>query len=172
MADDTDTLAALDGRLAASTAAADRFGSALTGALRAAVVEGKALDEVFQKLLLQLSDAALAAALKPLSSLLSGLAGSALGGLGGLFSGGAAAGASALSSLVAESCGTVAAPAWFPEVPTAAGSTDANAPAAGAAGAVAVTFNVRTPDAASFRASEAQVGRMLARAVGRGRRGL
>jgi len=30
----------------------------------------------------------------------------------------------------------------------------------------------RTPDAASFRASEAQVGRMLARAVGRGRRGL
>jgi len=171
MADDTDTLAALDGRLAASTAAADRFGSALTGALRAAVVEGKALDEVFQKLVLQLSDAALAAALKPLSSLLSGLAGSALGGLGGLFSGGAA-GTSALSSLVAGSTGTVAAPAWFPEVPTAAAATDANAPAAGAAGAVAVTFNVRTPDAASFRASEAQVGRMLARAVGRGRRGL
>lgn len=35
-----------------------------------------------------------------------------------------------------------------------------------------VHFNVTTPDADSFRKSEAQVTAMLARTVGRGRRGL
>jgi hypothetical protein len=37
---------------------------------------------------------------------------------------------------------------------------------------VQVTFNVTTPDAASFAKSETQVTAMLARAVARGRRGL
>src|SRR4029079_15393653 len=36
---------------------------------------------------------------------------------------------------------------------------------------IAVTLNVTTPDADSFRQSEAQVTAMLARAVARGRRG-
>ena len=44
--------------------------------------------------------------------------------------------------------------------------------AGGAAQTVQVTFNVTTPDAQSFSKSEAQVTAMLARAVGRGRRGL
>lgn len=35
-----------------------------------------------------------------------------------------------------------------------------------------VTMNVTTPDATSFRRSQAQMTSMLARAVGRGRRGL
>jgi phage-related minor tail protein len=38
--------------------------------------------------------------------------------------------------------------------------------------ATVVHVNVTTPDADSFRRSEAQVTAMLARAVGRGRRGL
>ncbi|MDK9698363.1 MAG: phage tail tape measure protein, partial [Siculibacillus sp.] len=38
--------------------------------------------------------------------------------------------------------------------------------------ATQVTVNITTPDLASFRRSEAQVTGMLARAVGRGRRGL
>ena len=42
----------------------------------------------------------------------------------------------------------------------------------GAAQPIAVTFNVTTADAESFRKSEAQVTAMLARAVARGRRGL
>jgi phage-related minor tail protein len=37
---------------------------------------------------------------------------------------------------------------------------------------VTVNFNIATSDAESFRKSEAQVTAMLARAVGRGRRGL
>ena len=42
----------------------------------------------------------------------------------------------------------------------------------GAGGGSRVTINVKTPDAESFRRSEAQMTAMLARAVGRGRRGL
>jgi phage-related minor tail protein len=45
--------------------------------------------------------------------------------------------------------------------------------AAGAgAGPVQVTVNIATPDAESFRRSEAQVAAALARAVARGQRGL
>ncbi len=42
--------------------------------------------------------------------------------------------------------------------------------AAGGQAAVNVVFNVTTPDAASFRKSEAQLAGMLARAVSRGAR--
>ncbi len=38
--------------------------------------------------------------------------------------------------------------------------------------AINVTFNVTSPDAASFRRAEAEVSAMLARAVARGQRGL
>jgi len=44
--------------------------------------------------------------------------------------------------------------------------------AGGGGGSTVVHINVTTPDADSFRRSEAQVTAMLARAVGRGRRGL
>ena len=44
--------------------------------------------------------------------------------------------------------------------------------ATGGGGAVQVTMNVTTPDVEGFRKSEAQLQKMLARAVGRGRRGL
>jgi phage-related minor tail protein len=42
----------------------------------------------------------------------------------------------------------------------------------GGARPVSVTVNIATPDADSFRRSEAQVAATLARAVARGRRGL
>ena len=44
--------------------------------------------------------------------------------------------------------------------------------AAGEAQPIAVPVNVTTPDADSFRRSEAQVAAALSRAVARGRRGL
>ena len=44
--------------------------------------------------------------------------------------------------------------------------------AGGTGGGVAVTFNVSTPDADSFRRTETQIGAMLARAVGQGQRNL
>ena len=44
--------------------------------------------------------------------------------------------------------------------------------AGGGQGAVNVTFHVATRDAESFRRAEAELTAMLARAVGRGRRGM
>jgi len=57
-------------------------------------------------------------------------------------------------------------------LPLARGSDGRLGVASQAARPVIVTVNVTTPDADSFRKSEAQVTAMLARAVGRGRRGL
>ena len=59
-------------------------------------------------------------------------------------------------------------------LPLARGSDGRLGVASSGAGGTAapIVFNVSTPDAASFRKSEAQITTMLARAVGRGRRGL
>lgn len=138
-------------RLADLEAAARGFGDALTAGLRAAVVEGRSLDDVLRQVALRLSASVLSRALEPLSDLVGGIAGGLAGRLAGAI-GGAAPG-----------------PAAAP--PAAAPDRLAARPAAGAAG-VQVTMHVTTPDAESFRRSEAQVSAMLARAVGRGRRGL
>lgn len=42
----------------------------------------------------------------------------------------------------------------------------------GAGGPVAITFNISTPDAESFRRSEGQIAAMLTRTVNRGHRNL
>jgi len=44
--------------------------------------------------------------------------------------------------------------------------------AGGGAPPMNVTFNIQTPDTAGFAQSQTQITSMLARAVGRGRRGL
>lgn len=169
-------------------AAADRFGGAMTAGLRAATVQGKSLDEVLKSMALRLSGNVIEASLKPLSTLLSSAASGLSGSLG-----------SALSGLVGSISpfakggivpfadgGVVASPTYFPLdgglglageagaeaiLPLARGA-DGRLGVSAQAGNVAVTFNVTTPDAESFRQSEAQVTAMLARAVGRGRRGL
>lgn len=146
-----DQVTALAGTLETASASADRFGRALSTALKAAAVDGKALDQVLKTMVADLSSSALDAALRPLASLISGSAGSLVGEIGG-----------AIGGLSAAQTGTAATSTAVPGA----------AAAAGAGGAVHVTFNVATPDAASFRRSEAQLGIMLARAVGRGRRGL
>ena len=61
------------------------FGSALTGALRGAVTDGKGLESVLAGLARRMSDIALSVGLKPLEGVLAGLtgfAGSALMGDG------------------------------------------------------------------------------------------
>lgn len=183
MADDTPEAAGLDGQLRTLTAlegAADRFGSALTQGFKAATLEGRSFDAVLQTVLRRLSSAALDAALAPLSSLLGGLAGNVVGSIG-----------SGLGSLMGRITpfadgGVVASPTYFPLGGGAGLAGEAGAEAIlplargpdgrmgvrGEGGSMQVTFNVQTPDAASFRRSEAQITGMLARAVGRGRRGL
>lgn len=163
-------------------AASERFGRSLAGALKTAVVDGKALDGVLRGLVLRLSDEAIKVALAPISDQLgstaNGVAGSLGTGLAGLFKGlfGFAKG------------GVVSAPTFFPMgggnlgvageagseaiLPLARGADGRLGVRAGGGGGVNVTFNVKATDADSFRRSESQVTAMLARAVGRGRRGL
>jgi phage-related minor tail protein len=164
--------------------AADRFGATMSSGLKQATLQGKSLDEVLKSMALRLSSNAIDAALKPLSALMSSLAGNLTSGLG-----------SALSSILPfakggvvpfADGGVVASPTYFPldgglGVAGEAGAeailpltrgADGRLGVAGGQGGVAVTFNVTTPNVESFRQSEAQVTAMLARAVGRGRRGL
>lgn len=166
---------------------ADAFGGALSGALKAATVDGRALDDVLRTLGTRMVGIALDAGMKPLeqliSSSISGLTGS-LGRMLPFAKGGVPGRLTAFAD-----GGVVGGPSYFPMeggdmglmgeagaeaiLPLSRGPDGRLGVAAGGSGqAVHVTFNVTTPDVAGFAKSEAQVTAMLARAVGRGRRGL
>ena len=160
----------------------ERFGSQLTGSLARAAVSGRGLDDVLRGVALNLAGMALGQGLKPLQSLAGSMFGSLAGGLGGLM-GFAKGGVVPFAS-----GGVVSAPTYFPMggnvglmgeagaeaiMPLARGADGRlGVAAAGGGGGVSVVFNVTTPDAPSFRKSEAQVSAMLARAVRRGTRSL
>lgn len=168
------------------TRSAGEFSRLLSGGLKAALVDGKALDGVMKQMVLSLSSRVLGQALKPLDTLVGSLAGGLFGqgALSGLVSGGVTAFADG---------GVVASPTFFGHggglglmgeagaeaiLPLARGADGrlgvaTTGPGAGTrAGGGPVVVNVTTRDAESFRRSEAQVSAMVARAVGRGRRGL
>jgi phage-related minor tail protein len=155
------------------------FGTQLTSALRSATVGGKALDDVLRRLALNLAGMALSQGLKPLSGLLNGLFSGLFQAMTPFAKGGVVPFASG---------GVVSAPTYFPMqggmglageagpeaiLPLQRGSDGRLGVAAGGGGAgVNIVFNIATPDAGSFRKSEAQITGMLARAVRRGARTL
>ncbi len=163
------------------------FSRVLNAGLRTAVVSGKSLDSVMKSMVLSLSSRTLSSALAPLtnlagnavSSLLGSAASSVASGVSGLFSSGV--------SLFADG-GVVSSPTFFGHGSGLGLMGEAGAEAIlplqrgadgrlgvagpGGSGGGTVVVNVTTPDAPSFRRSEAQVSAMVARAVGRGRRGL
>lgn len=152
-----------------------RFGSALTGALRSAAAGGKGLEDVLRGLGNRLTDIALAAGLKPLETALGNAIGGAIGGMMG-------------SVVPFSEGGVVRSPSFFsmggnvglmgeagPEaiLPLRRGADGSLGIAAGGGGmAPQIVFNVTATDAASFRKSEGQITAMLARSVTRGGRGL
>lgn len=162
----------------------DRFGAQLTGALKGAAVSGRELDDVLRRIGLNLAGMALQEGLKPLQSLTGALFSGLLGGLAGIlpFAKGGVPG----HVVPFASGGVVSAPSYFPMgrslglmgeagpeaiLPLQRSSDGRLGVAASGSGApVNVVFNVSTPDAASFRKSEAQITGMLARAVSRGTR--
>jgi len=162
-----------------------QFGNALTSAFDGIAIKGKGVSDVLRSLALNLSQLLLKAALRPLTNSL----GSALAGLVG--GGVAFAKGGAISQglpVPFASGGVISSPVTFPLaggrmglagergaeaiMPLARGPDGRLGVAAQGGGGVSVTLNVTTPDAESFRRSEAQVATMVARAVALGQRNL
>lgn len=161
------------------------FGRSLSSALEGATVRGKSLSDVLRGLGDRLVNLALRSAVKPLENSLAGMFGNLVGGVMPFAKGGV------LGSRVQPfaSGGVVSSPTFFPMgggatglmgeagseaiLPLARGSDGRLGVRSGrGGGATNVTVHIATPDAQSFRRSEAQVSASLARAVARGRRGL
>ncbi|MFD1694841.1 phage tail tape measure protein [Roseibium aestuarii] len=182
-----DDLREFDRQMVAISARAERFSLNLSGGMKAALVDGRSLEQVMSRLALSLSGKVLTSALAPLDGLVTSALGGLTKGLGSSLSSG-------LSGLLGQVTpfargGVVGAPALFanwgggglglageagPEaiLPLARGLDGRLGVRTGAGSGGSVTINVVTRDAESFSRSQAQVSAMVARAVGRGRRGL
>lgn len=177
---------AVDKALANLSSLSDSFGRQLTHGLASAVVQGKALEDVLRRIGLNLAGMALSQGLQPLSNLAGSAFSSIFGGLAGLlpFEKGGVPGR---VTPFAEG-GIVSTPTFFPAGRNVGLMGEAGAEAimplsrgpdgrlgvsaGGGAAPVSIVFNVATPDAPSFRKSEAQITGMIARAVARGARSL
>jgi phage-related minor tail protein len=165
----------------------DRFSRAVTRAFRDAVAGGKSFEDVLRNLALRIAGIALDRALQPIGTGIGSLLSNMLTGGGKLlpFANGGIVNAPLVRPFA--DGGVLTAPTVFP-VPGGLGLAGEAGPEAilpltrGSDGRLgvraergrptSVTLNVVTQDAESFRKSEAQLTAMLARAVGRGRRGL
>jgi phage-related minor tail protein len=165
-----------------ATRMAHGFGATLTRAFEGAVVRGRDFSDVLRTLALRISSMAIGAAFKPIEQ---GLAGIFQNLIGGGASGGG--GPAPIATPFARG-GVIAAPTYFPLssslglaggrgaeaiLPLARGADGRLGVRGGGEGrSLAVTVNVSTPDAASFRRSEAYLSGTIARAVARGERSL
>jgi phage-related minor tail protein len=170
---------------------ADGFGRAMTNAFRRSVVDGKKFEDVLKSLALGLSSRALSQALAPIGQ---GIGNALSGVLGNLFNGLGFAKGGVIGPRVTPFAagGVVASPSFFPMpggpknvglglvgeagpeaiLPLTRSADGTLGVRSQSGGGVNVTFNVTTPDAASFKRSEADLSAMLARAVARGQRGM
>lgn len=188
----TDDAAERTGQLALNLrdleASANRAARAISGAFTAGVVDGRRFEDVLKSLTLRLSDMAVRLAFRPLEqslasglrSLLNGLVGTGTG------TGGGAAGAARAQAFA--DGGVISSPAFFTLgrnrlglageagaeaiLPLKRGPDGALGVAVEKSGGASITVNIATPDAESFRRSEAYVAGLIARAVSRGQRAL
>ncbi len=148
----------------------------ITGAFRAAILQGRPLRSLLADIARAFADIALKAALKPLGGLVSGLVEGVFGATN-----------PALSSIRPFARGgVVARPTYFamdsgtiglageagPEaiLPLARGPDGRLGVAASSGVPITINFNVTTRDASSFASAEAEISAMLLRAVKRGTR--
>jgi phage-related minor tail protein len=172
----------LEGELEKAAAGGRQFGRAMTGAFQDIAIRGKGLSDTIRSLALAMSELALKAALKPLEASIGGVIQNAIGG--GLGIGGGTAGGVPVPFA---SGGVISSPIAFPlqgGMTGIAGERGAEAimplargpdgrlgvKANGGGAGINVSFNVTTPDADSFRRTEAQLSAMLARAVAQAQR--
>ena len=180
---------AFDSAMEALTDSTRTFGKVFVSTMSSAIRSGKGFDDFLRNLGRRFSDLALQRALKPLEDLFGNGLNSVIGGVFQIPDAGKGAAFSGGGVVPFARGGVVSSPAVFgfgnrlgvmgeagPEaiMPLRRGSDGRLGVAVngGAAGTPNIVFNVQTNDAASFRKSEGQITTMLARAVGRGRRGL
>lgn len=165
-----------------------QFGKSLSAALAKGIMQGKGFEDILKTIGERFIEIGLKAALKPLEGAFTGLLSGGFGGLsnmfGGFFGGAGSAGVTPFAS-----GGVISTPHFFPMgrglglagergaeaiLPLARGPDGRLGVAsnAGRGGGVSISMNIQTPDAESFRRSEAQVSASLARAVARGQRSL
>lgn len=152
-----------------------QFSNAMTRAFAQAITGGRQFDDVLKNVALSLSKLAVQSALKPLGKILSG-------GLDDALEGGAK-----MSITPFATGGVIGTPGYFPMgggfglageagpeaiLPLARGADGRLGVAGGGgrSGAANVTVQIATPDADSFRRSEAYITGQIARAVARGQR--
>src|SRR5690606_8420912 len=147
------------------------FGTALSSALKGAVLDGDSLIEVLQNVAYRFSAISLDVGLKPLETSVASLVSGASNALSGAL-GNTAGGVQAFAA-----GGIVSRPTYFPMahgtglmgeagaeaiLPLRRGADGRLGVAAGESGqAPQIVFNVQATDAASFRKSEAQINAML-----------
>jgi phage-related minor tail protein len=166
------TIEAFQREMQRATNVAEGFGRAMTKAFDGAIVRGRDFGDVLRSLALQLSSMAIGAALKPI--------GEGFGKLFEQFLGGSLSVPTAVQPFA--SGGAIATPGYFrlgamageqrAEAMLPLGRGTAGIRPQGEARPLAVTVNISTPDAASFRRSEAYLSGSIARAVARGERNL
>ncbi len=161
-----------------------QFGRSLSRALASGIAQGKGFDDILRNIGQRFLEIALKAAFKPLENSLGSMFSTFFSGFGG-FGG---FGGSGPTTFFAEG-GVVSTPHYFPMgrgmgiagergaeaiLPLSRGPDGrlGVATGAGGQGPVRIVMNITTPDAESFRRSEAQVSASLARAVARGQRSL
>jgi phage-related minor tail protein len=161
---------------------AAQFAGAMTKAFQQATTGGKQFDDVLKNLALRLSSMAVASSFKPIAK---GLLGSINGVLGGIFGGSSGSDKATVTPFAAG--GVIGTPGYFPLatggfglageagpeaiVPLTRGSDGRlGVSVAGGGAAPSINVQIATPDAASFRRSEAYVTGQIARAVARGQR--
>lgn len=185
----TRELDAFSRRLDDARVNADAISRSLSGGLRDALAEGAKLDSLFRSIALRLSSNLLDRALRPIERELGAGLSRAFSGLGNLAAGGLTNALSAPRATPFAKGGVIAAPTFFPAGNGLGLAGEAGPEAVlplqrGANGRLGVAvnggegrnppivFNITTRDAESFMRSEGQISTMVARAVGRGRRGL
>ena len=162
---------------------ATQFAGAMTKAFAQATTGGKQFDDVLKNLALRLSAMTVASAFKPVAK---GVFGSLNGVLGGILGGSGGNDAPAVTPFAAG--GVIGAPNYFPLAAGGLGLAGEAGPEAivplmrgsdgrlgismaGGGASPNITVQIATPDAASFRRSEAYITGQIARAVARGQRG-
>src|SRR4051794_12604279 len=167
------------------TTGSNAFAKAITSAFAQGATGAKRFDSVLKSLALRLSSLSVNLALKPLTSSLGGGLTNLFGALGGKLGGTGAEDAGSIQPFAKG--GVIATPNFFPLggrlgvageagpeaiMPLTRGPDGRLGVAAEGSAAPSVTVNIMTPDADSFRRSDAYLTGLIARAVARGQRGL